>query len=244
MNNLDSMNLDEGVKEPIRLLLENGFQTTASCDGVLAHHEGIDYGMGQGYIALNINDKTLDLIALCYEKGFDFSISNRCSNEEHELYGQKTYGNQLSLQFSNLNGENTNNVLETIKAFINGEKPSEKYAKLIHSFNDILKENDEESELSFALLSLLGIGERAFPTLVIRSKDNVVNRFDANDISKMLDERFDIKECKPNHETLKNNMQLVKFNSIIHVKFDINQLEDTKEIIKFLKDKEKDIKRI
>lgn len=245
---LESMNLDEDVKAPIELLIDNGFETIASCDGVLDHHKDITYELTNGYIALDYSKKALELIALFYEEGFDISIKSKLSNMKYQMYNSMTYGDNLSFIFPNHNQENSAKILKIIYDFINNNKMSSaEIMSTIDSINNSLKVNEESSNLFFAFHSKLGNDAYAHPTLIIKPKEDVDYKLDCNKLIELLKENFKGKEYDSNLDlTEYKYLYRIIGNSKnqLYIYFDVTEINSISNIIKTIKENENKIKRI
>lgn len=243
---LESMNLDEDVKAPIELLIDNGFETIASCDGVLDHHKDITYELGKGYIAFAVTDKALDFVALMIDNGYEFANSNKNTKSSFELYGLTRTGNDITFQFKNHNQENSNKVLELTKGFIfENLAPSEKSKTFIHNLNKTLCKDDDIKDLSFTYLSNFALYEKKCPALIIRNKDNLEKNFDYDDLVNILRKNFNIEECAYKDLTTNSSeIRIAKTDVLLTLCFNENKKNEILDLINYLKNNEDKIKRI
>ena len=236
--------IDKDFINIISYLLENGFKTFASCDGVLANH--VDKNeVTKAYIAFMQSPRIIELMSafLRDKENFSISVANSSHKDPHELYDNIIEGNRFSVFFSNRYGELTSYFEKIIKGLVENKIViSDEEKSMLQKLSECLENGDNDTDLD--IIVKLNFEYQPFMKkegktnyLTISTKDGYSYYRNMGKLVEMLSTRYGIprKECN-DIESFEENDFLVKYDeSICEIYFSEENFEQIFDYIQFIK---------
>lgn len=147
-------NLDKDFEDIIPYLIEKGFRTYASCDGVLAHHTPRNLPL-TAFISFLHSEQIDKLLAACYDKKdlFTVCMSTQHKKDPYELYDNEISGNHYTIYFKNFRGERTEEFKEFLHETIENREPVDEnklafIKRLMAAMEESQRPTDEKQDVS------------------------------------------------------------------------------------------------